>query len=438
MRRIIFFAPSFLFIFIFSISLSIAAATGGDKAVNSSEENQISRINVETGPASIPAKGNDSASDNTADPIEMKVLVLNFDPAISKANPERLHTLIGNDPRDLAERCVDDLKDVSFGVANYKIAEWIDVETLVPFELTQFKPEDGIDPGAMENVDYIPSYNNAEQYLETMKAAQNDEKEGRGSCWASPRWHGNRGPGPAVSASRADFNGADYKAICEKFAVAEKVNNGKIDEVWIFAPHMSGLSTSRMAGPEAFFINGNKISDIGCRRNFAIMGFNYAYPVVNMLGDFGMRMECTMDRVFGMVRTRNANHGALDYNSLNLWERFIIVDKVMSGKSALGTINFAPNGRNVFDWQSPVVVDTYYPDWETYPDFKGRKVSNDCRVWAGDLSTNKGKWQEVQRQHHKWWFRHIPHVKGTIKDVDGKEYLNNWWSYMLRNSSANK
>jgi len=260
-----------------------------------------------------------------------------------------------------------------------------------------------------------------------------------GSCWTSLRWHGNHASDSSVSKGRADFNGANYKAIFKKFGVIEKINSGAIDEVWIFAPHMSGLSESKMAGPTAFFINGDAITDVASNRNFAITGYNYAYPVGNMLEDFGHRMEFTMDKVFESVRTRPGNQCAgLDYDTLNLWERFILVDIAMKGKSGVGSIHFAPNSKRDYEWQNSDPVDTFYQDWDFYPVFLGQKVSSDCTGLTGDIGADKSKFSEAMREHHKWWFRHIPHIKGTTNDVDGNEYLNNWWSYMLRNSWKNE
>jgi len=315
---------------------------------------------------------------------------------------------------------------------------------LVPFLKETFKSEDGIDLSGFKNEDdYYPSYKNADQYLMTMKAAQLDEKKGLGSSWASLRWHGNHASTSSVSKSRVDFYGANYKAIFKKFGVVEKINSGEIDELWIFAPHMSGLNESKMAGPTAFFINGEEIPGVASNRNFAVMGYNYAYPVGNMLEDFGHRTEFVMDRVFSSARTRDINRLAadkkraqFDYSKLNLWERFVLVDIVMPGRAGVGCMHFAPNSKQDYKWQDATVVDTYYPDWDNYPNFKGQKVSSDCTGWVGDIGTDATKFFEGEREHHKWWFKHIPHLKGTIRDVDGMEYLNNWWDYMLKNRAS--
>lgn len=396
-----------------------------------------------------PEKKPEPRPDNFAAPITVRVLVLNFDPIVSDTNPIRLHQAMGcYDPRGLADQCVADLSEISHGIADYRIVEWIDVETLVPFKKECFKPQDGIDVSNFSNEDdYFPSYKDADQYLLTLSAARDDEDKGLGNRWASLRWHGNLPAAQsAVSPGRADFNGANYKAIFKKFGIAGKIDGGQIDELWIFAPHMSGLNESKMAGPSPFFINGEAIPGVAVKRNFAIMGYNFAYPVGNMLEDYGHRMECTMDRVFSSARTRRINELAadknrvqFDYNKLNLWERFVLVDIVMPGRSGVGTMHFAPNSKRDYEWQSSAVVETYYPDWLNYPNFKGEKVSTDCAGWVGAaIGTDGSKFFEGEREHHKWWFRHIPHLKGTVKDVDGAEYLNNWWSYMLRNSTKNK
>lgn len=383
--------------------------------------------------------------ENFADPIKVKVLVLNFDPVISDGNSARLHTKIGRDPHILAQQCVDDLREMSHGIADYEIAQWIDADTLVPFLKEYFKPEDGMKIDFKNEDDYFPSYNSAEEYLKVMKETEEDEKKGLGNRWASTKWHGNRASNSQVSKLRVDFHGANYKAIFKKFDVVSKINSGAIDEVWIFAPHMSGLNESKMAGPTAFFINGDPVEGVESNRNFAVMGYNYAYPVGNMLEDFGHRMEFNMCKVFSSTRTfdinklKNANTAInIDYNSLNLWERFVAVDIILPGKAGVGTMHYAPNSLKDYEWQNTAQVCTYSPDWLLYPNFSGKNITAGCSEWIGNISTERSAFFEAEREHHKWWFRHIPHLKGKICDVDGNEYLNNWWSYMLRNSYENE
>jgi|GEM_PF-3653987 len=391
------------------------------------------------------AKNSKQIAINIAEPIKRKILVINFDP-ILKDGSTRLHTYLrGYDPQTLAEDCIATLKECSYGVADYKIADWIDVDGLVPFKKEFFKKEDSIEANFTDESDYVPSYKNVEEYIDVLNAATLEQSQGKGDAWHSWRWHGNAPSTVNESArKRVDFAGANYKAIFKKFKVIEKINNFEIDELWIFAPHMSGLCESLMAGPGAFFINGSPIADVKSNRRFAVMGYNYSYPVSNMLEDFGHRMEFSMDKVFGSTRTRDVNtiiannsSSGINYFTLNLWERFVTIDILIKGRSGLGSVHFAPNSKKDYEWSNETdFVNTYAPDWAEYPNMTGKQeIGVNCHAWTGKYGASSDTFDSM-REHHKWWLRHIPHFTKTIIDIDKKEYLNNWWYYLLKNTST--
>src|SRR6266540_2385818 len=62
-------------------------------------------------------------------PIDVKVLVLNFDPPIPQEQNRRLHVAGGwNDPRQLADGYVSDVREASHGLVRFRIVEWKDVD----------------------------------------------------------------------------------------------------------------------------------------------------------------------------------------------------------------------------------------------------------------------------------------------------------------------
>jgi hypothetical protein len=67
--------------------------------------------------------------------IEVKVLVLNYDPLVPKAGggTERLHeALKWNDPRKLVEEYVADLDKATAGSVSLKISDWRDLDQFPP------------------------------------------------------------------------------------------------------------------------------------------------------------------------------------------------------------------------------------------------------------------------------------------------------------------
>lgn len=109
-----------------------------------------------------------------------------------------------------------------------------------------------------------------------------------------------------------DANGyqiADYNKILTDHGVCSKVNQGLVDEVWLWADRTGGYKESIMAGPanQIFNTNGQPIIRTDCNKAIHIMGFNYEIfasgdgsggvlnpSVANELHSFGHRVENTL------------------------------------------------------------------------------------------------------------------------------------------------
>jgi hypothetical protein len=208
---------------------------------------------------------------------------------------------------------------------------------------------------------------------------------------------------------RGGFHGpdlVDYPSLISQFGLLERVRSGDIDEVWLFGFPYAGYYESIMAGPGAFWCNSPPLADmVGSGRRFVIMGFNYERDVGEMMESFGHRAESIMRQVY------SDKHG-----ESNLWERFIRHNKTHPGRAEVGNIHFAPNSERDYDWGNRRKVASRCDDWAYFPDLQGRTRQVDCSEWGnGDI-----------RLHHRWWYRHLPHVEGESNGVS-----NNWWSYIL-------
>jgi len=200
---------------------------------------------------------------------------------------------------------------------------------------------------------------------------------------------------------------ANYYAIIERFNILQLIANDEIDEVWIFNFPHAGFYESIMGGPGAFWCNAPPLKNTEtAQRRFVIMGFSYERGVGEMLENMGHRAESIMEKVFEKLT-----------GEANLWKRFIRYQKTAPGLAALGNIHFAPNSQKDYDWNNPDSVLSECDDWlHNFPNFKGVVRMVTSAEWGhGDI-----------REHHKWWFKHIPKVAGGKNGIS-----NNWWQYIM-------
>lgn len=200
---------------------------------------------------------------------------------------------------------------------------------------------------------------------------------------------------------------ADYYAIINRFNILQLVALGEIDEVWIFNFPHAGFYESIMGGPGAFWCNAPPLRNTeAAGRRFVIMGFSYERGVGEMLENMGHRAESILEKTFEGFTS-----------DTNLWKRFIRYEQTAPGKAAVGNIHFAPNSQRDYDWNNPSSVLSECDDWlKNFPNFRGEVRSVTSAEWGyGDI-----------RDHHKWWFNHLPRVGGGRNGIS-----HNWWQYVM-------
>src|SRR5262245_49344621 len=118
-------------------------------------------------------------------PINVKVLVLNYDPIVKARGGKRLHE-VGrwNDPRKLAKDYHQDVERASHGRVKFNVVEWKDVEEY---------------PAKSDGWSYTEDV-----YLECMKTNKN---------WRQP-------------------DSLDYVKMIESQGVPPRIDSGEIDEIW--------------------------------------------------------------------------------------------------------------------------------------------------------------------------------------------------------------
>jgi hypothetical protein len=279
-------------------------------------------------------------------PIEVKVLVLDFDPKIPQEGNKLLHAVCGwTDPHDLAKGYISDLEKSSRGFIKFRIVEWKDVDDF-HIKIDGFK--------------YT-----AENYMQARK---------------ENKWH--------------QPDTADYPKTFQDFGVIPRIEKGEIDEVWFFGAPYFGYNESAMAGKGAFYINGEVYDKVPCKRAFAIMGFNYERGVAEMLHDLCHRTESTMARVSGGWKAEELTSN---------WAKYAANDK-QSGTASCGTCHWPPNAEHDYDYGNKRLVQSDADDWLNYPKLTGAKKAVSCETWGGpDYHRNYMNWWFSHLPHRPGW-----------------------------------
>lgn len=285
-------------------------------------------------------------------PIESRVSLIVHSPTV---RGRKLQQLFGwNDPDRLVEECIQDLRQVSYGLVRYSIVERIEVDEF---------------PVKADGYRYRP-----------------DEFE--------RLWRARRG------FHQPDL--VDYPRLLEQFGVVQRVNGDRIDEVWLMAFPYAGYYESIMCGPGAFWCNAPPLESVrDAGRRFVVMGFNYERGVGEMLESYGHRAESILARTYERLPAGR-----------NLWERFTRYELRNPGQAEAGNIHFAPNSERDYDWGNPRQVLSGCDDWYEFPQLAGSRRMVNCDEWGGGDIRRHHRWWYEHLPHaagstdgieHNWW-----------------------------------
>lgn len=317
-------------------------------------------------PPPVPAVPAANSSDEPAQISNSRALVIVYDPVVDPATGKKLSEQQNwYRVEDLATGFMADILQNSGGMARYQIVQRIDVNEF---------------PAKTDGFQYDP-----QSYLAVL----------RGEIQ------------PHIPQE------VDYNAILARFKILERVARNEIDEVWVFGFPHAGFYESTMGGPGAFWCNAPPMKNTeAAKRRFVLMGFSYERGIGEALEAFGHRAESIMAKACEKLT-----------GEANLWARFTRYEKITPGRSAIGTIHFAPNSTRDYEWDNTTVVKSECYDWlNNFPNFKGdfKDVTN--ATWGGgDI-----------RAHHQWWLNHLPRVAGRQNGVH-----NNWWQYIINPNNVN-
>lgn len=287
-------------------------------------------------------------------PVTRKVLMITHNPVMQTKEGRKLNEVYGwTEPDVLAQKYIDDLRDATYGYANYEIVERVVVDGF-PVK------EDGF---VYDEASYL-------QIFETREFHKPDR--------------------------------VDYLKLVREFEMIEKINAGTIDEVWLFGFPYGGYYESIMAGPGAFWCNAPALKGTDdAKRLFVIMGFNFERGVGEMHESFGHRAESIMERVYkGYAENEH------------VWRRFIRYEKTHPGQAECGNVHFAPNSESDYDWGNMTPVMTRADNWYDFPNLTAAPIPQDARNWgSGDIRAHHVWWfkhfphigGETNGISNNWW-----------------------------------
>ena len=268
-------------------------------------------------------------------PVFPKVLAIVHNPVMKTHSSRKIQDAYRwNDPDKLAQGYIDDIRHASYGYANYRIVERIEVDGF-PAKKDGFRYDD-------------QSFSEA---------------------WQRKAFH--------------DPDAVDYHALVREFKMIEKVDSGAIDEVWLLGFPYCGYYESIMVGPGAFWCNAPPLTGTEhASRRFVIMGFNYERGVGEMLEDLGHRAESILSKVF------EGRQG-----EANLFETFTRYDRKYPGRAECGNVHFAPNSERDYDWGNSRFVSSRCDTWYDFPRLSGEARMVNCREWGdGDIRAHHVWW----------------------------------------------
>ncbi|MDO8452182.1 MAG: Ig-like domain-containing protein [bacterium] len=307
-----------------------------------------------------------------------RVLLVIYNPVLESQGGQKLTTYKGwQDPDSLTTSHMNEMKTVSGGLANYSVAERV--------ELDEF-------PVLEDSFQYTD-----ETYLQCVSSG--------GSNCHNP-------------------NMADYLKILEKVDACGKRNRGEIDEVWMWGGPWFGFWESNLTGPGAYFYNSSPTEGSPCEKLLPVMGYSYERGLNEMFENFGHRVESAMKQVYGSWEAKFTHN----------WNKFALLDADVPGKGGCGNAHLAVNaptntGYNTTDTRT---VASDCDDFLDYPNINGEFKQISCsewgcnptgyyRWWYSHIPKNDGNGPDGT--YNSWWTYLLDpqkaneHPKGVFSDT---------------------
>jgi hypothetical protein len=308
-------------------------------------------------------------------PRTINVLVIIYDPVFTRhGNVKMSEYFKWHDSETLSKELAEALTAASGGYAKYQLAEIINADAF---------------PAKIDGFRY-----NEDSFLEMWADKDKNHQPDRSS----------------------------YKQIFETHDIARKVQQRKIDEVWLWGAPYMGFDeyAMKIPGDQLYYQTNNpwfyRPYDIpDCGRTVWVMGFNYERALAEAIHSFGHRCEGILSLTVGKGKWYDADPA-------NPWRAFSLQEKDYPGKAGVGNVHGGPNAEDGYDYANSKAVSSTAEDWLNYPKFTGKKTMIDKEAWGGP---------DYQLNYMKWYLKHLSKAPGS---TDG--FYNNWWQYVVNYDAA--
>jgi hypothetical protein len=138
-----------------------------------------------------------------------------------------------------------------------------------------------------------------------------------------------------------------------------------------------------MIGSDPFWINGTPL--IKKCKNFMIASFTISRRDSNLHAlahSFEHILNHAFKGDFFEYDVQYDDYTQEDYEKLNYWEKFTLIDKnSRSHNSGVGYVHYPFNGEFDYDYSNENRVYTHWENWLNYPNLNGTKVKSNNKAW---------------------------------------------------------
>ena len=198
------------------------------------------------------------------------------------------------------------------------------------------------------------------------------------------------------------------------------IENGQVDQVWMYTFPYSGSFETRMMGPGAYSCNSDGSAELGNSRLFMI-NFPSMERADTPMENFGHGCESVLAAWFWNSLLNYPGEVDTPYAKINDFALFTRAEANDPGNAHCGNVHFAPNSAGGYDWANSNYALSYADSWFSYP-----LLTNAPRLM------NNAEWgMGVNHLHKNWWFQHMPQKVGLHNG-----HLMNWLTYYLNLNNA--
>lgn len=217
---------------------------------------------------------------------------------------------------------------------------------------------------------------------------------------------------------------ADFDQIFAAHSVCSKINQGVIDEIWIWtgASETNGgrLNENQIAGQPPYIdtYDTSPIFRSDCNRDLTIMGLNYETGWEQALHSFAHRVEFVVPAVLDAKNIGETGPGDNWYS----FDGKIGYNGILRNGNTCGNAHWAPNATSLsddYDFNLTNEVVSKCNDWN--PQLTGQSSVFNCTEWGCG-----------PEGYYTWWLKSMP---GLCNSVDmtklNGQPMPNWWKLIL-------